>query len=84
MNLLQYSQSAAQPGLSVDYIVNLTVPVPSPQEQQDIAEFLDRKTAQIDALIGKKQRQIELLQEKRQALISQAVRRPVTGNLPKL
>jgi type I restriction enzyme S subunit len=34
---------------------------------------LDHKTAQIDALIGKKQRQIELLQEKRQALISEAV-----------
>jgi len=50
------------------------VPVPSvpPAEQSRIATFLDRETAKIDALIAKKQRLIELLQERRTALISHA------------
>ncbi len=42
-------------------------------EQQAIADFLDHKTAQIDTLIEKKQRQINLLQEQRTALINHAV-----------
>ena len=41
--------------------------------QRLIAAFLDRETARIDQLIAKKERQIELLQEKRSALISHAV-----------
>ncbi|MBN1316969.1 MAG: restriction endonuclease subunit S [Anaerolineales bacterium] len=52
---------------------NIKVPVPTLTEQQAIADFLDRKTSQIDKLIEKKQRQIELLQEQRTALINQAV-----------
>jgi len=46
---------------------------PSISEQRAIAAFLDRETGRIDALIAKKERQIELLQEKRAALISHAV-----------
>jgi type I restriction enzyme S subunit len=48
----------------------LTPPIP---EQQGIASFLDRETAKIDALIAKKQRLIELLQEKHTVIISHAV-----------
>jgi type I restriction enzyme, S subunit len=47
--------------------------VPPKPEQISIATFLDRETARIDALIEKKERQIELLKEKRAALISHAV-----------
>ena len=47
--------------------------VPPHSEQRAIAAFLDRETAQIDALVAKKERLIELLQEKRTALISDAV-----------
>jgi len=57
-------------------------PFPPRNEQQAIAAFLDRKTAQIDALIGKKQRQIELLQEKRQALVSHAVTKGLDPSVP--
>ena len=53
--------------------VEFSFPVPSIPEQQAIADYLDRKTAQIDTLIAKKQRQIELLQEQRTAIINQAV-----------
>lgn len=48
-------------------------PFPPGAEQRSIATFLDRETAKIDALIDRKQRLIELLQEKRTALITQAV-----------
>ncbi len=51
------------------------IPIQSPPlpEQRAIATFLDRETAKIDALIEKKERLIELLQEKRTALITHAV-----------
>ncbi|MCA9463817.1 MAG: restriction endonuclease subunit S, partial [Nitrospira sp.] len=53
----------------------LVVQVPPLEEQQAIAAWLDERTARIDTLIAKKQRLIELLQEKRQAIISKAVTR---------
>ncbi|WP_335899483.1 restriction endonuclease subunit S [Shewanella algae] len=46
---------------------------PSSEEQRTIAAFLDYETARIDSLIDKQQRLIELLKEKRQAVISHAV-----------
>jgi type I restriction enzyme, S subunit len=48
-------------------------PFPPPDEQRTIATFLDRETARIDALMAKKERLIELLQEKRTTLITRAV-----------
>lgn len=55
---------------------------PPHEEQAAIASFLDRETARIDALIAKKQRLIELLQEKRTALISQAVTKGLDLGVP--
>ncbi len=55
------------------FIGNLLIPTISLHDQSTIAAFLDRETARIDALIQKKQRFIELLEEKRQAVISHAV-----------
>jgi type I restriction enzyme S subunit len=52
---------------------DLRIPAPDPTQQNAIAAFLDRETLRIDALIAKKERQIELLQEKRAALISHVV-----------
>src|SRR5690606_16330569 len=46
---------------------------PSLEEQQTIAQFLDDKTAKIDQTITIKQKEIELLKERRQILIQQAV-----------
>ncbi|BDY04688.1 restriction endonuclease subunit S [Ferrimonas sp. YFM] len=51
----------------------LPLVVPPLEEQRTIAAFLDYETARIDALIAKQQRLIELLKEKRQAVISHAV-----------
>ncbi len=49
------------------------IPVPSIQTQKKIADYLDRETARIDALIEAKEKMLALLEEKRQALISRAV-----------
>ncbi len=54
---------------------NITIVVPSVEEQIGIANFLDRETAKINILILEQQRLIELLDEKRQVIISHAVKK---------
>jgi len=49
------------------------VPYPRRADQRTVVAFLDAKTAQIDSVIAKKQKLIDLLKEKRQALITHAV-----------
>ena len=73
MNLNQYSVSAAQPGLSVEIISNLKIPFPPHFEQNSIFEFLNTETIKLDVLTAEAQRAIDLLQERRSALISAAV-----------
>lgn len=73
---------AKMPRANWDFIGNLPALIPPPDEQRAIAAFLDRETARIDALIEKKRRQIELLQEKRSALISHAFTKGLNPNAP--
>jgi type I restriction enzyme S subunit len=68
--------------VSVDEVADMSILIPSKREQQAIASFLDRETARIDALIQKKERMIELLKEKRIALITQAVTKGLDPNAP--
>ncbi|MDO9519339.1 MAG: restriction endonuclease subunit S [Pseudohongiella sp.] len=82
MNLNQYSQSAAQPGISVEVIENLPIPVPPKEEQRAIASYLDRETARIDSLIAAKEHMLTLLEEKRSTLISRVVTHGLTPNAP--
>ncbi|MEQ1599150.1 MAG: restriction endonuclease subunit S [Methylotenera sp.] len=82
MELNQYSVSAAQPGLSAEVLARLKIALPSIEEQQKIADFLDFKTAQIDALIAKKEALLLKLQEKRSALITQSVTKGINPNAP--
>ena len=56
--------------------------VPPLEEQRTIAAFLDHETARIDRLIAQQQRLIELLKEKRQAVISHAVTKGLNPNAP--
>jgi len=58
------------------------LPVPSETEQRKIVSFLDHETARIDALIEEQQRLIELLKEKRQAMISLAVTKGLDPTVP--
>ena len=55
---------------------------PPSQEQAAVVAFLDRETAKIDALVEEQKRLIELLKEKRQAVISQAVTKGLDPNVP--
>jgi type I restriction enzyme, S subunit len=70
---------AAQPKLTNERLSSIRIPSPSPTEQRAIANFLDAKTATLDALVAKKRALIEKLKEKRTALISRTVTR---GLLP--
>jgi type I restriction enzyme S subunit len=74
--------TAGQKRVPDDFIEQFEVPIPSKPEQYTIAAFLDRETAKIDALIEKKQRLIELLEEKRTALISHAVTKGLDPDAP--
>jgi type I restriction enzyme S subunit len=65
-----------------EFVQNFALALPPLHAQQAIADFLDKKTAAIDALIAKKERLIELLQEKRQALITQVVTKGLDANVP--
>jgi len=73
MNLNQHSVSAAQPGLSMEFVGNLRTVFPPIAEQNRIAEFLGLETTKSDALTAEAERAIDLLQERRTALISAAV-----------
>jgi type I restriction enzyme S subunit len=73
MNLNQYSETAAQPGLSMVAVGNLRSVLPPVDEQKTIARFVIGQAAQFDALSAEANRAITLLQERRTALISAAV-----------
>ena len=64
---------AMQNLVATDIFKSISITVPKIEEQTQIANFLDHETAKIDSLIEKQQQLIELLKEKRQAVISHAV-----------
>ena len=76
------SVGVSYPAINAWQLGTFGVAVPDKDEQQAIAEFLDRETAVIDALDEKKERLIELLQEKRTALITNAVTKGLDPDAP--
>jgi type I restriction enzyme, S subunit len=60
----------------------LVLVLPATAEQTAIAEFLDRETAKIDGLVAEQRRLMELLKEKRQAVISHAVTKGLNPHAP--
>ena len=71
--IMARSVGVSYPAINTSDIGNLPVPCLDLNSQKHISDFLYRETTRIDSLIEKKQRQIELLKEKRAALISYAV-----------
>jgi len=63
-----------------DFVRNFAIAFPPVEEQQTIAAFLDHETGKIDALIAEQRRLVELLAEKRQAVISHAVTKGLNPN----
>jgi type I restriction enzyme S subunit len=69
-------------GLGQYALDNVEMVFPTPDEQESIAHFLDQETAKIDALVAEQERLIELLKEKRQAVISHAVTKGLDPSVP--
>lgn len=80
INDLTYSTTVKH--LSSNDVRKIRLGAPPEPEQRAIAAFLDRETARIDALVAKKERLIELLHEKRTALITRAVTKGLDPTVP--
>ena len=76
------SVGVSYPAINASSLACFPIPYPEVDEQRAIAAFLDRETAKIDALVARKERLIELLQEKRTAVITRAVTRGLDPNVP--
>jgi type I restriction enzyme S subunit len=66
-----------------DEMKNIKIPIPPKEEQTAIANFLDNKTTKIDQAIAQKEKLIELLKERKQILIQNAVTGKVVWNKEK-
>lgn len=75
LDLNRLSQSAAQPGVSAEEVSNVLLAVPPLAEQRAISFYLRSETARLDELVAAKQRVLDLLAEKRKAIIATAVTR---------
>lgn len=77
------NQGSGQPNLNTDIVKAISIPLPPFNEQNEIIAFLDVQTAKIDTLIAKARQAIELMKERRTALISAAVtgKIDVRGNI---
>lgn len=76
------SVGVSYPAINASELVRLNVPLPTKDEQKTIAAFLDRETAKIDALVEEQKHLIQLLKEKRQAIITHAVTKGLDPNAP--
>jgi len=74
-SIVARSVGVSYPAVNASDVGTISIPLPSPGEQCAIAAFLDRETAKLDTLVAKKRALIELLKEKRSAMISQIVTR---------
>lgn len=81
-NIRGLTSDEGRDGLNLEMVGSIICPIPSKDEQQKIADFLDYKTLQIDALIAKKETLLLKLQEKRSALITQVVTKGINSNTP--
>ena len=76
------SVGVSYPAINSHELVSLPVICPTDEEQEAIVAFLDREIDKIDALVDKKERLLELLHEKRTALITRAVTKGLDPDVP--
>lgn len=74
--------SSSMQSIAKEDFLSINILLPTRVEQEGIANFLDYETAQIDTLIEKQQTLIQLLKEKRQAVISHAVTKGLNPDVP--
>jgi len=80
IRLNDMSEGSAQGIINKDILSSIKIPIPSKQEQTQIAAYLDYHTQLIDNLISKKETLIQKLQEQRQAIINEAVTKGLNKN----
>jgi type I restriction enzyme S subunit len=80
--VISRSTGVSYPAINASDVAKISLNLPGSSEQLAIATFLNHETAKIDALIAEQQRLIELLQEKRQAVISHAVTKGLNPHAP--
>ncbi|WP_329005410.1 restriction endonuclease subunit S [Kribbella sp. NBC_00709] len=68
-----YSNVVSMPHLTAEKLARIPMPLPPLDEQRAIADYLDRETARIDALVEEQQRLLEILRERRRATIEEGV-----------
>lgn len=81
-DIIRLSSGGGQPNINQEKVASLKISSPILKEQTQIAAFLDHETAKIDTLIDKQQQLIELLKEKRQAVISHTVTKGLDPDVP--
>ena len=79
--VLRMVSSTTYPNLKIDEYISSPIPVPHLEEQKLISRYLDNKTKQIDRLVEKIQKKIELLKEQRTSLINQCVTKGLDPNV---
>lgn len=82
MNLGQYSKASAQPVIASSVVQRLQIPIPPSLEQRRIADYLDRKCSQIDAIIARQQEVIEKLKAYKLAVITEVVTKGLNPDVP--
>lgn len=82
IGLEELSHDVGVPGLSREAAYGIRIPCPPRNQQEAIADFLDAETARIDALIAKKRRLIELLDERLSGLVNYVVWDATDGVIP--
>jgi len=79
--IIQLSSGGGQPNINQEKVASLKISAPIIKDQITVVGFLDHETAKIDTLIAKQEKLIELLKEKRQAVISHAVTKGLNPNV---
>lgn len=82
-NIISRSVGVSYPAINPSALIRINIPIPMDlSEQTAIATFLDHETAKIDELVAEQEKLIELLKEKRQAVISHAVTKGLNPDVP--
>jgi type I restriction enzyme S subunit len=79
--IFYYCYGGGQDNISMNDILNMVIPYPPLQEQEQIVNYLNEKTTIIDKLISTKQRKVEFLKEQRTTLINQVITKGLNPNV---
>lgn len=82
LSLLDIAQSTAQPKFNKTDFRQIRVALPNKEQQNIIANFLDKKCAEIDAVIEKTKATIEEYKKLKQSVITEAITKGIRGNRP--